>query len=185
MTLEWSAVMQAIATLLSVVVAAFAVILAIRAEFRASQRFRAEIELQKQVAEANIKPILAVFTSEFLNNKGIVLTNAGIGTAIITNINFSRGDKTVKSMPYLFDFPSKVIWDYFWTFGERAHYLVAGKSIDLIRLTADHLIEHGFSEDKADEILNSMQEQMSGIGIKVEYEDILGNKQKIYERTLQ
>ena len=184
MSIEWVSIIQAITSVLAVAVALLAVIIAIRAEVRANKRFDAQIALQRKVAAANVRPILAIFTSEFVDNKGIVLSNAGIGTAVITSIVFIKGNQEVQSMPLLFNLPANVLWDNYWTFSSQKHYLIAGKSIDLIRLSASNLSRQGFSETEIANILNAWQEQVSGITIKITYEDVLGNKQENYERTL-
>ena len=169
---------------LSVMIAIIAIIISIRAEQRAEKRFLSEMALQEKTAQASVKPILAVFTSEFAENKGVILSNAGVGTAIITKITFARDDKEVQALPQLFDLPENVIWDNYWVFGSRKHYLIAGKSIDLIRLSANNLKEQGFSDRKISSLLKAMQDQMNGITINIDYQDVFGNKQEDSGRTL-
>lgn len=169
---------------LSVTIAIIAIIISVRAERRAEKRFLSEMALQEKTAQASVKPILAVFTSEFAENKGVVLSNAGVGTAIITNISFAKNGKEVQSLPLLFDLPEKVKWDNYWMFGSKKHYLIAGKSIDLIRLSANNLREQGVSERKISLLLKTMQEQMNGIMVKIDYQDVFGNKQEDSGRTL-
>lgn len=182
---QWLDVIQATSNLLAVLIAAIAVIVTIRAENRAVKKFRADIALQEKIAKANLRPLLAIFTSEFADNKGIVLLNAGIGTAVITNIVFSKDGKTARSVSHLFDLPDGIRWNNSWYFRPRKHYLSAGKSIDLVRLTASNLMRQGVSDSEVARVLVAWQDQMPGISINIKYEDVMGNKQEDYEITLE
>ncbi len=83
---ELTDIIQAVTSMLSVIIAVLAVVIAVRTERRAQKRFESGLNLQEKRNAASIKPLIAVFTSEFTNNKGIVLSNAGAGTAVITAI---------------------------------------------------------------------------------------------------
>jgi hypothetical protein len=174
----------AITSGLSVILAITAAIIAVRTEIRAQKRFETDLKHQEKLTAASIKPIVAIFTSEFMNNKGIILSNAGTGTAVITFIEFSKNNRTAKSMPMLFNLPGDFKWDNYWSFGENKHYLKDGISIDLIRLSSQNLREQLLGEDEIERLLNSWQAQMYGITIKIKYEDMLGNSQEEYTRTL-
>jgi hypothetical protein len=185
MVSQWLDIVQAISSLLAVLIATIAMVVTIRAENRAAKRFQADIALQERIAKANLRPLLAVFTAEFTDNKGIVLLNAGIGTAVITDIVFSKDSKTARSVSHLFDLPEGIQWDNSWYFRPRKHYLSAGKSIDLVRLTASNLLRQGISETELKRILDAWQDQMPGISVNIKYEDVLGNRQDDYEITLE
>lgn len=59
---------------------------------------------------------------------------------------------------------------------ERARVTDTSKGVDvLIELTFDHLIEEGFSEDNAAQIMEDLEAQLDEIEIRVTYSDILGN----------
>jgi hypothetical protein len=180
----WGDVLQAAASLLAVLVAAIAILIAIKSEARVAERFEAEMRLQEKIARSSVKPVLAVFT-EFTDNTGVVLLNCGLGTAVIDEIVFTRGDKASTSLPPLFDLPSSLVWDQFWEFRPRKYYLAADKRIDLIRLTASKLRESGFSEEAIADILESWQDQMPGISVRIRYEDVLGNSKDDYETVLE
>lgn len=180
------ATMIAAATnVLSILTAILALVIAIRAERRSAARFNLQIELQRRTATASLRPILAIFTAEFDNNKGIVLSNAGAGTAIITDIVFRRGPTSTKTLRELFNLPDSPSWDNYWSFSERRHYLRAGKSIDLVRLTLRGLTDSGLTETEASYVLRAWQDQLAGIEVSIAYEDILGNAQEGYQIALR
>lgn len=171
-------------TAISSIAATVAIVVAIFVEVRTGQRFSEQLKREEKLALANIKPLLAVYPSKFINHKAVTLHNYGIGTAVITSISFSKGDKVENiSLVNLFSFPQEVIWDYFWNFRQKKYYIQSGQDIVLVELTEKNLAEK-FEENTIKNILDSWQEQMDGITIKITYEDILGNPQESYETTL-
>src|SRR4051812_1188981 len=82
--------------------------------------------LTKSVAEAHARPILAIYTSEYENEKGLTLVNVGVGTAIVTRIIMSKGAKEADTVAELFSFDKNFKWDTFWRFQQAKDYLQAG-----------------------------------------------------------
>lgn len=177
---------------LTVIIALIAIIIAIRVEGRTNSRFNSQLELANQVAIANAKPILAVIPSDYTHLKSVGLSNYGVGTAIITNISFSKGDRVKDGLWKLFDLQAdlppgskEVEWDHYWTFGNREYYLRAGQDIQLVKLSEEILSDQKFSASNVVTILNSYRQQLKGIGVEITYKDIFGNKQPVYKRILQ
>jgi|GEM_PF-3712010 len=137
--------------------------------------------LTKSIAEAHARPILAIYSSEYENEKGLALVNVGVGTAIITRIRMSRSGQEANTVAELFRFEERFKWDTFWRFQQTKDYVQAGERRMLARLTAGYLAQQGFKEDQALSILRSWQTQLDGIAIEIDYEDVFGNKQQ-YER---
>lgn len=151
-----------------------------------SRRLEAELELEKlkseSIANANIKPLLGSHSIRHLTKREVYLRNFGRGTAIITSISFSKGQKVSNNLARIFDLGS-IIFDDEWTFLTEKTYIAADETKILVQLTKAFLIQQGKSEEEALEILEKWQEQLDGIEIKISYEDILGNKQDDYVRT--
>lgn len=175
---------SSITAIVSSVAAIVAIGIAVFVERRANKRFSEQLRREERLALANLKPLLAVYPSKFINHKAVTLHNYGIGTAVITSISFSKGSKVENlSLVNLFSFPQKVIWDYFWNFRQKRYYLQPGQDIVLLKLTEENLSSQDFDETTIKNVLDSWQEQMNGIAIKITYEDVLGNPQESYEAT--
>jgi hypothetical protein len=141
--------------------------------------------LTKSIAEAQAKPILTIYTSEYLNEKGLRIENVGVGTAVITQIKIAKGNIQRNTVAELFQFDQSLKWDTFWRFQQTTDYLKAGERRILARLTAENLVRQGFGESEALAILKSWQSQLEGITIEIDYEDVFGNRQRPYKRTFK
>ena len=187
MTMTWltSDFFQAVANLSSVVIAVLALIVAINSERRARHQFEIQIEMQERIDTANLRPILTIIKSEYGNNRGIRLENAGLGTAVITSIEFEKNGKRTCSVIELFELDDEIEWDAFWVFTEKTYYLRADRTIHLAHLSEEGLSKKPeFTSDDKKRILDTVKEQIKGISIRIEYEDIQGNIQEAYTRTL-
>jgi len=185
MTPEQVAMISSITAIVSSFAAIIAIVIAIVVEIRSNKRFAEQLSREERLALANIKPILDIYPSKFLDHKAVTLHNYGIGTAVITSISFSKGNKRENiSLVSFFSFPQQVVWDYFWNFKRKVYYVQSGQDLVLLRLTAENLSNQGFDDTTVKGILDSCEEQMRGINIKITYNDILGNPQEDYETTL-
>ena len=180
---EVATLIQAVASILSVLVAVTALAIAFRVEARNSVRFQDQQNLTKEIALANIRPVLAAYTLEYINLKGLTLSNCGVGTAVITDVEFSKNGRTVKNVAKLFSFDKPVIWDTYWTFLKAEDYLRAGDKRALVKLSKGNLVKQGFTEEQALHVLESWQEQLDGITLAATYQNILGNEQEAFEHT--
>ena len=185
MTQEQAILITSITATISSVAALTAILVAILVEIRTNRRFSERLRREERLALANIKPLLAVYPSKFINHKAVTLHNYGIGTAVLTGISFAKGNNVDSlSLVNLFNFSEKVIWDYCWSFRQRKLYVQPGQDVVLVKLTEENLAGQGFDEATIRKILDSWQEQMDGVTIYITYEDILGNLQEDYETTL-
>ena len=185
MSQETAAAVQAICGIFSGAAAIVAIVIAMLVERRTNQRFSQQLQREETLAIANLKPLISVYPSKFIDHKAITLCNYGLGTAVITDVTFSKGDIVEKKALFkLFSFPQQIIWDYYWIFREKRYYIQAGQKIKLLELTEKGLAEDGRGKKEIQEILESLQQQMGGVKINIECSDILGNKQDVYEITL-
>jgi len=185
MSPQTATVIQAVCAILSGLAAATAIFVAIQVERRTNRRFAKQLELEGALATAHVKPLISVYPSKFIDRKAITLTNAGLGTAIITGVTFSKGAVVEhQALCKLFTFSPQVVWDYYWLFTEATYYVQAGQKIVLVDLKEKGLTEDGHAKGAALNILNSLQQQMEGVKIEIEYSDVLGNKQPKYQITL-
>lgn len=143
-------------------------------------------KLSKSIARAQSKPVLAIYTSEYINYKAVSLRNVGNGTAWINSFKINRGSDEVDCLVELFNFKSKreVIWDNYWIFTKPPDYLQAGEYRMLVELSEKHLVKQKFKESEALNILKEWQKQLDEIEIKIHYSDITGEDNYYYQRKL-
>jgi len=177
--------MNEIASVASVVVAIVALFVAFRVERRNQLRFEEQIKQSRDIAIANMRPLITVRSQIYINHKGITLSNFGVGTAVITNIEFEKDGYSTHNLVELFDLGTEFKWDTFWKFSGDKYILSADGKYQLVKLTSENLVEQGWSEEQAIELLSKWQEQKSGINVRVEYEDLLGNTLEPYITSLR
>jgi hypothetical protein len=175
---ECARVIQSIAALASVAVAAVAIFIALRGERRGESRFQTQLDQAQKIAEAQAKPLLSLFTLVYTNLKGIRVVNCGQGTALIRSVHMSRGERRAQNAASLFDLDDRVVWDTFWVFTGPSHMpLRAGQELRLLELSAKGLKTSGLTEADANRILQAWQSQIEEVQIQIDYSDIFENSQ--------
>ena len=155
---EVYAFIQAVTNILSILVAAFALLTSIR------------------FAAMNVRPLISIETKDYENMKGVILINHGLGTAVITHISFSKdGISPVNNIVKLIDPDKEVVWDDFSYFTQKQEFLRAGQNIYLAKISDS-------DSAKSKNLLSLWEKRLSGIKIHIRYKDILGNKQPDYIR---
>lgn len=180
MTEEQLQILRVAASVASVLVSLVAIFIALRAEKRSSSRFEKQLELQEKIAKANLTPLLASYTSEYPDRKGIIFTNSGSGTAVITEIEFIRGERKGKSIP---EVVAGIPWDTYWSFPKTKQYLKAGETIQLAMITAESLANREYSVERRREFIKRFNTDMDSLTIRAVYQDLLGNIQPEYSYT--
>lgn len=134
--------------------------------------FNAQQKRAERDARAAVKPLLWVQSQVYEDLKSVRLANHGVGPAIIKLAIFEKGDKRSNRLVDLFDL--SITWETFIP-------LLAGRAIPaqsellLVRESLTHLVNQGHTPPEARSILRSWQAQKTGISVRIEYEDILGN----------
>ena len=175
---KFTEILQAVAAILSTLIAAIAIWISIVSERRTRKRFEIEYNTQKEIAIGSLRPVLHTKKLVYENSRGILLKNAGLGTAVITKIVFRRGNKESRFLPELMYFDEEFKWNTYWKFGTSDYYLSPGESFTLLKLTMERLNKDGFSQNQSSNIMRSFRNQLNEVSIYVEYDDILGNKQE-------
>ncbi|MEM9953128.1 MAG: hypothetical protein AAF846_16105 [Chloroflexota bacterium] len=145
-------ILQAVSSILSVVIAAVALFTAIRSEGRANKQFQENIRLQKEaderaqkqfednlrlqneVIQLENKPVLTLGSNYSWNERGITLTNVGNGTAVVKRITYRLGEQEDYNIVNLIQFPEGRTGIYSVLFGTRPNqdnYLEAGTTTTL------------------------------------------------------
>lgn len=145
--------------------------------FRAQQR-RAEIH-----ARASVRPILSIKSQKYVDLKSIQLLNNGIGPAIIRKAEFWRYEQEKPTNQLVSLFSLDIVWESFVNI-PKARAIPAQGQIVLVKQSLAHLENQGFSREEGIEILQTWQQQKSGIRVHIKYEDIFGNEQPPLEETL-
>src|SRR5947207_543993 len=107
--------LKLVAQTTSTVVALVALYLTFRAERRNQMRFQEQLDLSRRIAQANVRPLLAVTVSAYVDHKALELENHGAGTAVIRKLAFRRGRRTAGNVLDLMDFERDIVWDDFIT----------------------------------------------------------------------
>jgi hypothetical protein len=184
---ETSAAIQAIAGILSVLIAVLAVIISLRLDNRSSTRFEREQKQAFDTAAATVKPLLAIETYNYKDEKAVVLANHGPGTAVMTRIMMARGNQSVLNLAHLFQFQRKIVWNDFSFFTQEIHYIRGNSQMFLLKLSQKNMVSANDNMDstQALQLLEEWERQLIGIQIRIEYEDVLGNRQKPCERIFK
>ena len=177
--------LNAILNLLSAIAALSAVIVAVLSQQHANKQFRQNIELQERIAAANIRPLL---TTHYLSGSHLIevaLANAGLGTAVITHLAYSKDDRKGTSMPSVLDLPVEL--DYYDTLYGQDKYLQPREEdkLVIVSLTRDRLKKEGFREAEIRKVFRLVEEQISGVILDVDYEDVLGNRQPRFHEVMK
>jgi len=139
--------------------------------------FKSQLKQSERVARANIKPLLSMKSLNYSDLKSICINNYGIGPAVVTKAEFCRErSESTDRIVDLFDLPVKN-WDTFTNLPPK-RAIPEKAEVILVKLSLKRLLSDGVEEGKAFDLLKKWNEQKSGIEIKIEYEDILGNRQE-------
>lgn len=184
--------MQELSSVASVIVAVFALGIALKVEARNKRRFDEQLKIAQKIAEANLKPFLMLYDLAYKNKKGIRIVNNGQGAAVIKKLVVSNHNKSFKkeiligkydgdtmenNVARLFYFKPPPVWDNHWTFDQNNVCILPSKEMVLAELSFNGLTENGISKQDAVSILESWDKQVRQIEIEVEFEDVFGKKQ--------
>ncbi len=101
-----------------------------------------------------------------------------MGTAVIKGIELKKSGNQTNDFRKLFSIPENS-WTAWSNFMEEKYYLKSGEVRFLGRIEKNDVEKMKLNYE---EIMNCFEEELSGIEIKFEYEDVFGNKQKTYKR---
>lgn len=165
-----------VAQLASTAVALVALYVSFRTEHRNHVRFKQQLHLSERIAKANVRPLVALTLSGYLNKAGLELENHGAGTAVISDISFHLGTRTGSSVPRVLDLKHNVEWNDFTDYEDSTPtYLPAKSTETLVELTLENLLRQGFTKDQATVTLKRVESQLDEVCMKITYEDVLGN----------
>ena len=185
MNQETATLIQAASGIFAILVAVVALLVALIVEWRTHRRFEEQLRREEELALASMKPLISVYPSKFADCKAITLCNHGPGTAIITSVEYERkGDRESQAITKMFKLPGNPVWDYYWVFRQPVYYLPPFEKRELVKLTAAGLAEDKLSERQILKLLDTMEEQMSGLRITIKYTDLLGRCQPDYDYCL-
>ena len=139
--------------------------------------FRSQLNQAERIARANLKPLLSIRSQIYANLKSICVVNYGVGPAVVTKAEFCRtGNDSTDRIVDLFDLPVPN-WDTFTRLPPKRAIQTEGE-VTLVKLSLQRLLTDNVQEKEATDLLRRWEDQKSGIQVKIEYEDILGNHQE-------
>jgi hypothetical protein len=158
--------------LLSAFAALAAVILAIRG-----------IQIQQRVASASVIPILSIRHIK-VGTIRIVLHNDGLGPALLKKVTYTKDNNSQNSIPLVLEKAKAINWDKYAVFSGEDVPLRAGDQHDLLVLSTDELKKQGFNETRINETFRMVNDELKGLKISVEIDNVLGKRQPRFEVTL-
>jgi hypothetical protein len=139
--------------------------------------------------KADAIPLLNIITTFWADHKQVRLVNCGVGVAIITDVEFRKGDVVShRNLAEIFQlpFPKDVGWDDWRDFavGYR-EYIPPGKAIALVQLTEKNLQLQGCDDKTSASLLDMWHQAAIGIEVIIRYKDIYGNEQPELRMTIE
>jgi len=168
-----SVAVQVLAQDAGIFLAGIAAFLALRAEYRSHLRFKEQLRQSRELAERNARPLLHVMQHSFDNEGGLMLYNNGAGVAVVKHVACSRAGESSSDIVNVLGFDD-VTWDEFTELADEFH-IQPREALTMVQLTLDHLIEQGYSDDVAREMLEQLEKQLDETTVRVTYEDVFGN----------
>jgi hypothetical protein len=130
-----------------------------------------------RVMHANIKPLLEIQYTNHSDQMSEVLFNYGLGPAEITDVQIHKNGINSRDMKDFIHLPYNAHYDSSHNFGSNICYVQNGQEIVLAEITRNRLKEQGYNDTQVQEIMKAWEENLSGVGLSIDYEDILGEKQ--------
>jgi|ERR1700738_31612 len=170
-----------VAQVTSTLLALLALFIGLRNEARNQRRFGQQLEQGKKLAESAARPLLSIEREGYEDQKALTLENHGPGTAVVTSVLFKSGSRSADDLSDLLKVPTEpdIIWNEMTIYGSSPSYVASKSSEDMFRITADRLLECGFSRKKAAETLEDIESQLDDIEVIIKYEDVFGQRFKV------
>ena len=170
----------------TVAVAVVALLYAVHSENRTQNRYRQDAQRQERLAAASVRPLLTTRINRRPEKREIVLMNVGLGPAMRIRPYFRKGNyestRDVVSVLYT-SHPFR--YDYVLLFLDvEGMHVIQGDNLTILLVTRDNLTRQDFDSATIDQIFAAWDEAVSGLEIRFEYEDILGNNQSPYHWTV-
>ena len=154
--------------------------------------FYHNLNLQKRIATANVRPLLTLYyVYDPPYDMEIALVNAGLGTAVITKSSFKKGKQERRELLSVLKCKNDFKWSQSEIFdlrlGKKEDYLLTGYANRLIiaALSKNELKKQHFNNVKIVEIFDEVEEKILGVSLNISYRDVLGNLQTPFHEGLK
>ena len=166
-----------IAQVTSTLLALLALFIGLRNESRNQKRFDEQLDQSKKIAAAGARPLLMIGREGYKNEKAVTVENRGPGVAIVTSVLFKRKNRHASDISDLVDVPPKpeILWDEINPYESFPYYLAGQSAEDMIRISADSIIEAGLSPKAATVLLENIEAQLDEIRVVIKYEDVFSH----------
>ncbi|WP_421753220.1 hypothetical protein [Croceimicrobium sp.] len=183
-----------IVSLISVLVALGLLIITARNNIRTRNILETQIEEQKAVNRAQLRPVLHAYRTGWKEKTGLILINYGQGPAAINEIYFERNGTKAKSISELINLKAideDIWWDDKWTFTQNEYFLHSQQKEPLYMLTKEQLIKkYRKSEKESERIIKQVRAQRKDIVLVIKYSSLIdydnqdGGQEYVYEMAL-
>lgn len=168
--------LQVVADIASVAIALAALLRTAWVESRSRELTEQQLEISRRL----VRPLIGVFTENFLSFVAVEIRNNGSGTAVITSVHLEKNNKQATTIAELVNRSLKnqlVAVDKYWVFPGGEVHLPAAGSLTLFRLSIETLMDGRRTGHEADQLLERTKEALCEICITVRYSDILDTEQ--------
>ena len=145
-----------------------------------------QLWLGERVVHTNIKPLLDTENTDTQDLKNERLRNYGLDPAVITNIRFYKDGINSKNVyNFLKKFAYNVSFKIYDIRGGLPWYIQKDQEIVLAEINSNDLREQSYNDTQINEILKEWEKAISGVNVEIDYEDVLGEKQKTLQRKFE
>lgn len=167
---------------IEVLAAAGSTIIALAALGFSMFSFWAQRKEAAKLAAASVRPILKIRTQKYVNRKAIILSNRGLGPALIKHASFEKGGKTTNNVVELFS--PIPMWDSYINVPDDT-VLPPGDEFVLVAASASNLESNGETREQALATLERIEREQSGIKIDIKFENAHGIEQDTFSLVLK
>ncbi|MBR9915566.1 MAG: hypothetical protein GYB32_12200 [Algicola sp.] len=185
---------EIIVSLTSVIVALVLLIITAKNNARTRRILQIQIDEQKAVNRAQLRPILHAYRTGWKEKTGLILINYGQGPAAVNDIYFEKNGEKAKTISDLIDLKAidkDIWWDDKWSFTQNEYFLHPQQRESLYMLTKERLMEKfQKTEEESEKIINQVRKLRKDIKLVIKYSslidyDNLDNEQEyVYEMAL-
>jgi hypothetical protein len=144
---------------------------------RTRRILQVQIDEQKAVNRAQLRPILHAYRTGWKEKTGLILINYGQGPAAVKDIYFERNGTKSKTISDLIDLKAidkDIWWDDKWSFTQNEYFLHPQQRESLYMLTKEQLMgKYQKSEEESEKIIKQVRKLRKDIKLVIKYSSLI------------